>query len=75
VVPLLLSGEDGGAASFPPLLHRRTHVDFRRDDRYFLNLIELIIKMYGLPFDDMRVSDLRASVQEQLRKAGVLRVA
>jgi WD40 repeat protein/GTPase SAR1 family protein len=57
ILPLLLAGDVEEA--FPPLLHGRVYVDFRRDDQYFRQLLDAVIKILGLPFDDNGVIELR----------------
>ena len=70
VLPLLLAGEV--STSFPELLHNRVYIDFRQDDHYFLQLSDMVIKMFGLPFDDFAIIDLRESMSAELRKLGAL---
>ena len=73
VIPLLLAGDV--TSSFPPLLHGRVFVDFRGKDQYFAQLIDLIIKMFGLPFSDPAVAGLRESMLAETRKAGTSTVS
>jgi hypothetical protein len=37
--------------------------DFRRDEYHLLSLLDLILSIYKIPFDDPAVIDLRESVR------------
>lgn len=70
IMPLLLAGDV--ETSLPPLLYSRTYVDFRQDDQYFLQLLDMIIKMFGLPFRDPAIIDFRESVATDMIKTGTM---
>jgi small GTP-binding protein len=61
VLPLLVEGSP--AEALPPLLRGRVYADFRRDENYFRALFDLILTIYGIPFDSLAVIDLRRSLQ------------
>ncbi len=61
VLPVLLAGEE--SESFPALLRGRVYGDFRRDDAYFEKAFDLILDMYGIPYRDPAVADLRESLR------------
>ena len=63
VKPVLLAGDE--ASSFPPLLRGRTYADFRNEDEYLPTMFDLIISLYGIPFDDPAVIDLRTDVRRR----------
>jgi small GTP-binding protein len=65
ILPLLLSGNVEEA--LPPLLHGRVYVDFRQENRYFEQLLDAVIRMLGLPFDDTGIIELRESMRETAR--------
>lgn len=64
VYPVLLDGTAG--QSLPPLMQGRVHADFRKDEDYLPTLLDLILSIYRIPFDDHAVIDLRASVRDRL---------
>jgi Ras family/TIR domain/WD domain, G-beta repeat len=57
VLPVLLAGDE--AAALPPLMQAKVFADFRRDEQYFAALLDLILTLYDIPFDDPAVADLR----------------
>jgi hypothetical protein len=61
VLPVLLEGD--AHTSFPPLLHRRVHSDFTREEYYFATLFDLVLTLYRIPFDHTIVQDLRAKLE------------
>ncbi|HYO55442.1 hypothetical protein, partial [Archangium sp.] len=63
VLPLLLDGEK--ETSLPPLMCGRVHGDFRRESSYFEKLLDLILilTLYGIPFEEPAVIDLRDSLR------------
>jgi len=63
VLPVLLAGEK--RTSFPPLLQRRVHSDFTREEYYFVTLFDLVLTLYHIRFDDPIVQDLRAKLGEE----------
>ena len=60
VLPSLLDGDEG--TSLPPLMRRRVHADFRNEEAYFLTLFDLVLTLYGIPFDSKAVAELRESL-------------
>ncbi|HEX6183963.1 MAG TPA: TIR domain-containing protein [Pyrinomonadaceae bacterium] len=60
VLPLLLEGDE--QTSFPPLMRSDVYADFRQAASYFVELYNLILRLYGIPFDHPAVSDLRDSL-------------
>ena len=60
VLPALLDGDEG--TSFPPLGRGRVYADFRREDDYFAKLFDLILTVYGIPFESPAVVELRESL-------------
>jgi GTPase SAR1 family protein len=67
VLPLLLEGEE--KSSLPPLMRGKVYADFRRDDLYFPSLFDLILTLYGIPFEHPAVADLRDSMRGRLQMA------
>jgi small GTP-binding protein len=68
VIPLLRSGSQ--EASFPPLLRDRVPLDFRSADDYFARLIDLILTLYGIPFDSPAVAGLREKLRPDQEGVG-----
>lgn len=60
---LLLDGSPG--KSLPPLMRGRVHADFRHDEGYLPTLLDLVLSICRIPFDDRVVIDLRASVRRE----------
>jgi small GTP-binding protein len=67
VLPLLLEGEE--KSSLPPLMRGKVYADFRRDDLYFPSLFDLILTLYGIPFEHPAVAHLRDSMRGRLQMA------
>ena len=63
VLPLLLAGKK--EASLPPLLHGKAFADFRDERAYFTAAFDLILSIYGIPFNHRAVADLRESLRER----------
>lgn len=61
VLPLLLSGDE--KKSLPPLMRGRVYCDFRKEEAYFESLFDLILTLYGIPFGNRAVADLRESMR------------
>jgi small GTP-binding protein len=61
VLPLLLSGNE--RVSLPPSLRRRVYADFRNETNYFATAFDLIVSLYGIPFEHPAVAEWR----QQLR--------
>lgn len=49
----------------PPLLHSRVFGDFRDERKYFVTAVDLILDIYGIPYNDVAVADLRESLRER----------
>jgi hypothetical protein len=47
----------------------KVYADFRRDDLYFPSLFDLILTLYGIPFEHPAVADLRDSMRGRLQMA------
>jgi WD40 repeat protein len=62
VLPILLDGE--APQSLPPLLRGRVYVDFRRPAAYFASLLDVVIAVHGVRFNDEAVIDLRQSLRQ-----------
>ena len=63
LLPLLLDGEE--EMSFPPLMRGRVYADFRREEYYLVNLFDLVLTLYRIPFGDVLVRDLRVKLREE----------
>jgi small GTP-binding protein len=61
VLPLLLAGNE--RVSLPPLLRPRVHADFRDETAYFKTAFDLIVSLYGIPFDHRAVAEWRRSLR------------
>jgi len=61
VIPLLLDGQADTALT--PKLEKLAHIDFRPDVDYFAPLMDLILKLYDIPFDNSRVDEIRESLR------------
>jgi small GTP-binding protein len=57
VIPALREGDE--QTSFPPLLRDSVFVDFRSEKDYFVNLFDLILTVYRIPFDHPNLEGLR----------------
>jgi hypothetical protein len=57
VLPLLLSGNE--RVSLPPLLRRRIYADFRDETTYFATAFDLMVCLYGIPFEHPAVTEWR----------------
>ena len=70
VMPLLLAGEV--EESLPPWLLGRVHADFRDERAYFITVFNLMLNLYGIPFNNPAVADLRESLQKSEMRRAVL---
>jgi GTPase SAR1 family protein len=61
VIPLLREGDE--RLSFPPLLRDSVFVDFRPEEDYFVNLFNLILTIYKIPFDHPNLEDFREKMR------------
>ena len=61
VLPLLLSGEEN--ASLPPLMRGRVYADFRIEAKYFEALLELVLTLCGIPFEDPMIPSVRELIR------------
>lgn len=50
VLPLVFSGDE--RASLPPLMHGRVFGDFRAENAYFESLLNLILTIHAIPFQE-----------------------
>jgi hypothetical protein len=57
VLPLLLEGDD--KASLPILLQGRIYSDFREDRMYYVNLLGLVLTLYGISSCDPLIAELQ----------------
>ena len=62
VLPILLHGEE--EESFPPAMRGRVFADFRDEHAYFITAFDLVLSLYGIPFNAEAVSDLRESLRD-----------
>ena len=60
VLPLLLDGDD--QTSFPPLLRGKVYADFRREEGYFRTLFDLVLTIFGIPFENPGVVEQREAL-------------
>lgn len=58
VLPALLAGD--GPTSFPPLLRGAVRGDLVTEAKYFSTVVDLILSMFQLPFEDPIISNIRA---------------
>ena len=63
VLPVLLEGTEHTA--LPPLVRGRVYADFRDDTDVLPNLLDLILRLNDLRFDDPAIAHLRESVGHQ----------
>ncbi|MCP4593971.1 MAG: hypothetical protein GY842_24835 [bacterium] len=69
VYPVLLDGTEG--KSLPPLLRGRVYADFRKEAGYLTAMLDLILSIYRLPFDEPFVAGLRGALRrERLGRLG-----
>ncbi len=68
VLPVLLAGSE--KSSFPPMLRRRVHADFRDEQAYFTTAFDLILSLYEIDSRDQAVADLRESLREPYGSMG-----
>jgi len=61
VKTLLLGGQK--KTSLPPLMWDGIHADFRDESAYFTTAFDLIVSLYGLPWNHTAVADLRESLR------------
>ena len=61
---MLLTGES--SVVFPPLLQDQVNIDASDEQKYFVKLLDLIWRLYGLPFDDPLLEELRGSVSPRI---------
>jgi GTPase SAR1 family protein len=61
IIPLLLAGEQ--LTSFPPLFHDSVYINFVDEENYFINLLNLILTLYSIPFDIPYLDNLKNSMR------------
>lgn len=61
VIPLLLSGTQKTA--FPPLFEDSVYISFKEEQRYFVELFRLILRLYGIPFSHPGLDELIYSLE------------
>ena len=59
-LPLLLAGDP--QKSFPPQLQRLVSIDFRSNEYYFRQLFDTIWRIHDLPFDNLLLEEIQASL-------------
>ncbi|HEV7921331.1 MAG TPA: TIR domain-containing protein [Thermoanaerobaculia bacterium] len=57
VLPILLDGD--AATAFPPLYKDTVHFDFRHEEHYFERLFDLLLVLYGIPYEEKAVQYMR----------------
>lgn len=60
ILPVLLDGDVN--TSFPPQAQKLIYVDFKQTDQYFVQLFDMIWRLFNLPFDHPMLEELRASM-------------
>ena len=65
VLPLLLEGDE--RSSLPPTMRGKVYADFRLNDLYFPSLFDLVLTLYGIPFEHPAVADLRDALRGRLQ--------
>ena len=61
VYPVLLDGTP--QSSLPPLLQSRAYGDFRNDQDYLPNLLDLILAVYGIPIGNPAITEMREALR------------
>ncbi|MCB9332972.1 MAG: TIR domain-containing protein [Lewinellaceae bacterium] len=61
VLPLLLEGTL--ATAFPPLFENSVYINFKQENRYFVELFRLILRLYSIPFDHPGLDELMESME------------
>lgn len=60
ILPILLDGEVN--TSFPPQAQKLIYVDFKQTNQYFVQLFDMIWRLFNLPFDHPLLDELRTSM-------------
>jgi small GTP-binding protein len=60
VIPLLLDGEQ--ATAFPPQFEDSVFIDFRLERQHFVKLLDLVLTIYEIRFDQPGVEEFRESL-------------
>ena len=63
ILPVLLDGDVN--TSFPPQAQKLIYIDFKQTDQYFVQLFDMIWRLFNLPFDHPMLEELRASMSPQ----------
>ena len=61
IIPILLEGQRKKA--FPPLLGTQVHIDFTNEERYFVELFRLVLRLYNIPFDSPGLDELMETMK------------
>jgi hypothetical protein len=63
ILPILVDGEID--TSFPPQAQKLIYIDFKQTDQYFVQLFDMIWRLFNLPFDHPLLDELRAAMSPQ----------
>ncbi len=66
VRPIILEGDE--ETSLPDSLRGRVFADFRQKDLYISSLIDLVLSIYGIPFQEEDVQELRDRLKHEQTK-------
>ena len=64
VIPLLLEGTQ--TSSFPPLFEDSVYINFTDENKYFVELFILILRLYNIPFDYPGLDELIDSMKPEV---------
>jgi WD40 repeat protein len=68
VLPVLLAGSP--ETSFPPLVKGKVFADFRREEKYFVSLFDLVLALCRITIEDESVYLLRQSIEQEEEYVG-----
>jgi len=60
ILPILVAGDID--TSFPPQAQKLVYIDFKQTNLYFVQLFDMIWRLFNLPFDHPMLEELRASM-------------
>jgi len=60
ILPILMDGDID--TSFPPQAQKLIYIDFKQTEQYFVQLFDMIWRLFNLPFDHPMLEELRASM-------------